>query len=263
MNKLIYDLLYEQTYIRFVILTILYPICYTNKLISDSSAFSSIAAAPPIFTPSISSSSLIPIKSILMEQATNSTPFSLAIAIKSSRLSTFLFFMTVLIILAPMPPIFILDSLSFPAPLGIIAPNMVEIKSFFAAVFSGLLSAFSPQKVQNMLTCLPMAAAAFAMIKVAITLSRSPENKMRFFLSQGPLLAAPQEAFDKRFITFFLMVVTATPLLCVLSINTFPVLLQKPSMSEANATSVVEISITSPSFASLIDFESFTIGPGH
>src|SRR5665648_705929 len=262
MNKLIYDLLYEQTYIRFVILTNLYPICYTNKLISDSSAFASIAAAPPIFTPSISSSSLIPIKSILMEQATNSTPFSLAIAIKSSRLSTFLFFMTVLIILAPMPPIFILDSLSFPAPLGIIAPNMVEIKSFFAAVFSGLLSAFSPQKVQNMLTCLPMAAAAFAMIKVAITLSRSPENKMRFFLSQGPLLAGPQEALVC-FITFFLMVVTAIPLLCVLSINTFPVLLQKPSMSEANATSVVEISITSPSFASLIAFESFTIGPGH
>ena len=37
-----------------------------------------------------------------------------------------------------------------------------------------------PQNVKNMLTFLPSAAAAFAITKAAMALSRSPENTMKF-----------------------------------------------------------------------------------
>mgnify|MGYP007016529440 CR=1 FL=1 len=90
-------------------------------------------------------------------------------------------------ILAPMPPIFILERASLREPRGIILANILAIKSFSAVTFSGFLKIFRPQKVKNILTFLPIAAAALAMMKEAMALSRSPEKTMRFlwfFLNQ-------------------------------------------------------------------------------
>ncbi|KAF5028382.1 hypothetical protein DSECCO2_659630 [anaerobic digester metagenome] len=91
--------------------------------------------------------------------------------------------MTPRIILAPIPPMFILESPSFLLPRGIIMPNILDMKSFLTLTFSGLRKTFRPQKVKNMLTLRPMAAAALAMMNEAMALSRSPEKTMIFFLS--------------------------------------------------------------------------------
>lgn len=85
------------------------------------------------------------------------------------------------IILAPIPPIFILDNLNFKELEGSIMPNIFPQISFFTAGLSNLLIAFSPQKVKKMVTFFPVAAAPFASTKVAKTLSRSSLNRIKVF----------------------------------------------------------------------------------
>jgi hypothetical protein len=69
-------------------------------------------------------------------------------------------------------------------PLGIILPNMACRTLFLSVVctFSGLRRMFRPQKVKNMVTSSPMAAAPLAMMKAAMTRSKSPLNRMIVFL---------------------------------------------------------------------------------
>ena len=47
---------------------------------------------------------------------------------------------------------------------------------------SGLRRAFNPQKVKNIVTSSPMAAAPLAMMNAAMTLSKSPLKTMTVFL---------------------------------------------------------------------------------
>ncbi|MNW64450.1 hypothetical protein D3C74_427330 [compost metagenome] len=114
--------------------------------------------------------------SILIVQAISFTPAFNASCMSTSRESTFLRPIVWRINLAPKPPIFILDNGSFRVPCGIIIPNILSSPFFFTAEASPLRNTFSPQKVKNIVTCLPIAAAPEAMIKEAIVLSRSPLN---------------------------------------------------------------------------------------
>ena len=86
------------------------------------------------------------------------------------------FFIIPLIIFAPTPPIFIRDSPNFTEPRGIKNPNIFSIKLFFNFTLLERRRIFSPQKVKNIVTFLPIAAAPFAIMNAAIVLSRSPEN---------------------------------------------------------------------------------------
>ncbi|MPN53329.1 hypothetical protein SDC9_200993 [bioreactor metagenome] len=127
----------------------------------------------------------MPITSIDIEQATTSTPFFIACSIKSSKDDIFLFFITSLISLLPIPIICILESLSFLLPLGIIIPKAVSIKFFLTEIFSCFLKMFNPQKVKNIVTFLPIEAAPLAIIKDAIALSKSPLKTTIVLLSLG------------------------------------------------------------------------------
>lgn len=93
---------------------------------------------------------------------------------RSSKESTFCFFMTERIILAPISPIFIFDSASFFEPLGIIVPNIFETIFFFTLTFSFLRMILRQQNVKNLSTLMPIAAAPLAMMNEAIALSRLP-----------------------------------------------------------------------------------------
>src|SRR5665647_951848 len=132
----------------------------------------------------MSSSSLRPMTSIVMVQATSLTPCSWALAMSSSSDMAFCSFMTFFIIGAPRPAKFILDRPSLPGPRGMILPNMTCRVDFFSFTwtFSGLRRALRPQKVKNIVTSSPMAAAPLAMMNAAIILSRSPLKTMIVFL---------------------------------------------------------------------------------
>ena len=156
----------------------------------------------------------MPITSILIEQAISSTPLSWASLIKSSKLSIFLSFIIVRIILAPIPPIFIFESDSFFEPRGIIIANIFEIKFFLILTFSGRRMIFSPQKVKNIVTFRPIAAAPLAIINDAIALSKSPEKTIIFLLFLFP--------FEILFCPFFILALLI-PLLQLSSISSLPV----------------------------------------
>ena len=104
-------------------------------------------ATPASSTPSISSSSLIPITSMDMVHAIILTPFAMADCINSSKDATFFCRITDFIMVLPMPSMFILERLSLPRPLGIMAPNIFSTKLFFTLTLLLFLRAFRPQKV--------------------------------------------------------------------------------------------------------------------
>ena len=62
-------------------------------------------------------------------------------------------------------------------------PNMRRSQSFAELGAPFRLIAFSPQKVKNIVTFMPMAAAPVAIIKAAIARSISPLNKTIVTLS--------------------------------------------------------------------------------
>ena len=69
-------------------------------------------------------------------------------------------------------------------PLGIILPNM-DCRVLFLpplGTFSVLRRMLRPQNVKKMVTSSPMAAAPLAMMSAAMTLSKSPLNRMIVFL---------------------------------------------------------------------------------
>ncbi len=69
-----------------------------------------------------------------------------------------------------------LESFNFLLPRGIILPNIFSIKVLLTLPGLSFLKMLIPQKVKNMVTLPPMAAAPFAMIKEAMALSNSPEK---------------------------------------------------------------------------------------
>src|SRR5574344_969745 len=91
----------------------------------------------------------------------------------------FFFFITCFIINEPIPPIFILDRVSFSTPFGIIIPNILSIIDFLTFGEFDFLKIFKPQKVKNIVTSFPLAFAPFAIINAAIALSKSFENTTR------------------------------------------------------------------------------------
>ncbi len=92
-------------------------------------------------------------------------------------------FMAFVIMGAPMPAKFILERPSFLVPFGIILPNIAcSVLLPLVSTFSGLRRMLRPQNVAKMVTSSPMAAAPLAMMNAAMTLSKSPLNRMIVFL---------------------------------------------------------------------------------
>ncbi len=116
---------------------------------------------------------MTPITSIDIWQAINSTPLAMAMSRSVSSESIFFFFMIWRIMAGPMPAILSLDSLRRRECEGSIQENMRPNISFFVAGLRSFLMALSPQKVKNIETFSPVAAAPLARTNVASALSRS------------------------------------------------------------------------------------------
>ena len=142
----------------------------------DSLASPRKVATPPSSTPSMSSSSVSPRRSMVMVQAINLIPLSWAEAMSSVRLGTLLAFMRALIVSRPPPNKLNCDMFKASAPFGIIAENIFSTGFLPCLWKSGRRRALSPQKVKNIDTSSPMARAPLAMMKEASTLSKSPEK---------------------------------------------------------------------------------------
>ena len=127
-----------------------------------------------------------------MVQATRRTPWAMAWRISSSRELTFLSFITFFMSLVPMPHMFMLESFSFPVPLGIIIPNIRSRNGFFTFTFSGLRSAFRPQKVKNMVTGLPVPDGGAAMI-----LGRDVWRDLNAVKRSIGVMPQPDQIFDR------------------------------------------------------------------
>src|ERR1035438_5808397 len=95
---------------------------------------------------------------------------------------TFCWRITLRIIRGPIPAKFIFERPSCSDPLGIIEPNMPWRKPFLCLGAWGLRRRLRPQKVKNIVTSSPIAAAPFAIMKAAIALSRSPLKTISVFL---------------------------------------------------------------------------------
>src|SRR5450631_3352010 len=130
----------------------------------------------------MSSSGLSPMMSIDIAQAIIFTPCSRAEAMRSSSGMTFSWRIIRCMSLGPAPAKFMCESLSRSGPRGIMAENAF-CKGLLplVATFSGRRRAFRPQNVKNMVTSSSIAAAPLAMMKAAITLSKSPLKTMIVF----------------------------------------------------------------------------------
>ncbi len=124
--------------------------------------------------PSIRVSFEMPIRPIVVVQAINRTPRSWAICINSGMPGIRCCRMTRFISLVPKPPKWNRESGSVSAPPLLRTPNMRRSQSFAALGAPFRRMVLRPQKVKNMVTCIPMAAAPVAMMKAAITRSISP-----------------------------------------------------------------------------------------
>jgi hypothetical protein len=82
-----------------------------------------------------------------ISQMTILTPSWPATSNNSSRLATFFFFMSDLIIAAPIPAICIFESLVLFRPLGSMSPNILSMRFFPLALFRGSRRAAVPQNV--------------------------------------------------------------------------------------------------------------------
>ena len=188
------------------------------------------------------------------------TPFSMAFFIISSRESIFLSFIIPFIIAVPMPPMFILESLSLPAPLGSITPNILSIKLFFTFTLLLFLRAVRPQNVKNIVTGRPIASAPLAITKLASTLSISPSNTIIVL----PFALPDSTSFRIGNICVPLRIAAVySPFRCSLLTRVFPVRLHHEAMSLANPGSDAVTSRISPSFIVLTDLNTSIIGPGH
>ena len=171
-------------------------------------------------------------------QATSLTPLSIALFISVSRESTFLSFMTFFIIAVPIPPMFILDNLSLLLPSGIIIPNIFSIMDFFGFTAFALRRALSPQKVKNIVTGLPIAAAPLAIMKEASTLSRSPLNTIIvlpcFSEAASSAFAGAPSSLPFLTYTIFSLPCRSCPT------RVFPVLLHHAPISAAKPMSVAD-----------------------
>ena len=161
--------------------------------------------------------------------------------------------MTFFIILVPIPPMFILESFSFPAPRGIMAPNIFSIRDFSTLRFSGFLKILSPQKVKNMVTGLPMATAPLAMINAASALSISPSNTTIVFpLGAGKAAGFVSCSASRFSIPLRIRTMLSCPFRSIPT-RVLPVCLHQDAISRENPISVAETSRISPSSISPID----------
>ncbi len=166
-------------------------------------------------------------------------------------------FMRLRIILGPMPAKFILESPSPSELLGSIMLNIFAITSFSTLGAFGFLMAVSPQKVKNMVTFLPNAAAPLAITKAARMRSRSLLKTTKVLSSfAAPLLSGRVPA------PFWMVAVILLALVSRFS-SLFPVTLHQEGASVAKPGSVAVILSISPSLSLSISSLSFTMGPGH
>jgi len=139
-------------------------------------------------------------------------------------------------------------------------------KPFLTGAAFSLRRILSPQKVKNIVTLLPMAAAPFAMIKAAIARSRSLLNTtiVRLLLPRACGAAGLSSSADS--------VSACGPLRTharimrpssLADIRVLPVLLHQAAMSILKPGSLAVISMVAPSGRFFIAADSFIIGPGH
>ena len=147
-----------------------------NSVVPDSWASPRKVATPPNSTPSMRSDSAIPSSSIVMVQPISRAPPCWAAAINSARSGTLWSCMTFLIIDAPAPAKFIVDSGRSSAPAGSIADITFSRAVLSRLGASGRRNALRPQNVKKIDTCSPIDSAPLPMMNAAMSLSRSPEN---------------------------------------------------------------------------------------
>ena len=201
----------------------------------------------------------MPITSIDIWQAINSTPFSKAWRRIDSNESTPFLLIKKRIIRLPNPPIFILESLSFKESEGSINPNILPKISFLTFGFISFFITFRPQNVKNKVTFPPVAAAPFANTNVAKALSKSSLNRIKVF----PLGVLHTDWTSTSFFTFFSTTVENLPDASVWAISLCPVCLHHAALSLKKPGSEEINSTRSPGAISSILFFSLSIGPGH
>ncbi|KAF5028924.1 hypothetical protein DSECCO2_653970 [anaerobic digester metagenome] len=174
-----------------------------------------------------------------------------------SRESTFLSFIRLRIIRGPIPAKLILDNPNPWELLGSIMPNILPIISLSLLALPGFLITFKPQKVKNMVTFLPVAAAPLAITNEARARSRSSLNTIRVLFLPPPEPAS--RTLPPPFCTEAMIFLPAELTLSSL----FPVILHQAGTSLAKPGSLAVIFRTSPSDNRSISFLSRMMGPGH
>ncbi|MPM61718.1 hypothetical protein SDC9_108578 [bioreactor metagenome] len=134
------------------------------------------------------------------------------------------------IIFAPIPPIFMEERESCSMPLGSMPENIVPMKSFFTLGACFLRRTERPQKVKNIVTGLPVAAAPFARTNDASALSRSLEKTIMVAPLSGSQMAgfSPDEEGMAQTSGFpFPMMASMIPLVVVTLTSSLPVSLHQ------------------------------------
>ena len=131
---------------------------------------------------------------------------------------------------------FILDSLSLPLCVGSIQPNILPKISLVTVGLCCFLITFSPQKVKNMVTFLPVEAAPLAMTKEANALSRSSLKTISVLLS-----ALFREISQEAVFSCLRMMAATTPFLFSNATSSAPVILHQEVTSLPKAWSVAVI----------------------
>lgn len=141
-----------------------------------------------------------------------------------------------------MPSILSLDSDNFVESEGSIKLNILLQKSFLTFGLWVFFIVLSPQKVKNIDTFLPVAAAPFASTKVAKVLSRSSLNRIKVF----PLVSYKVCSSILACGVDFSIITLCMPFFEFLPMNLFPVVLHHASASLGKPASVAMSSIRSP-----------------
>jgi len=141
------------------------------------------------------------------------------------------------------------------------APNILSINPLLTLTFSGFLKIFNPQKVKNIVTFFPIAAAPLAIIKEAIALSKSPLNTTMVLLSFSDISLIPTETLFTFLQPFFITAIIK-PLSFLISKSSLLVLLHQAFTSGKNPGSeAFTFSISPSSIYPIVEFTCIN-GPG-
>jgi len=160
---------------------------------------------------------------------------------------------------SPKPIMLICESFKRRESEGNIMENMRPKRSFFTAGFCSFLMTLSPQKVKNIDTFLPVAAAPLANTKVASARSRLSLNMISVLLPGNAGAATVDRGAPE---PFSMTTVWYPPSDFTLTTR-LPVLPHHACASRGKPASVAFTSTQAPACMPSMAFFSFMIGPGH